>query len=125
MLVACVSALAIALPPGVYTPTQFAALARLGKARLEPPGAVSPSKAQGAAPPGYNKTYGYPDGIGGLIVEGPFPYHNGPPSWSEANPTGAYGTHLRVHTVSALSTALVQLFHFLIGTVCARARAQA
>ena len=24
-------------------------------------------------PAGYNETYGYPDGIGGLIVEGPFP----------------------------------------------------
>eukprot|EP00039_Didymoeca_costata_P021439 m.344527 g.344527 ORF g.344527 m.344527 type:complete len:207 (-) comp24622_c0_seq1:142-762(-) len=44
-----------------------------------------------AVPGGYNETYGYPDGIGGLIVEGPFPYKNGPEVWSPQTPTGAYG----------------------------------
>ena len=43
------------------------------------------------APGGYNETYGYPDGIGGLIVEGPFAYPHGPPVWSDDNPSGAYG----------------------------------
>ena len=42
-------------------------------------------------PPGYNETYGYPDGIGGLIVEGPFPYKNGPPVWTNSTLSGAYG----------------------------------
>jgi hypothetical protein len=45
----------------------------------------------GALPAGYNETYGYPDGIGGLIVEGPFPYKNGPSVWSPSTPWGAYG----------------------------------
>eukprot|EP00949_MAST-11_sp_MAST-11-sp1_P002485 g2485.t1 len=42
-------------------------------------------------PPGYNETYGYPDGIGALIVEGPFPYKNGPPVWTNSTLWGAYG----------------------------------
>ena len=42
-------------------------------------------------PGGYNETYGYPDGIGGLIIEGSFAYENGPDVWSEENPWGAYG----------------------------------
>ena len=29
--------------------------------------------------------------IGALIIEGPFPYKNGPAIWSDANPFGAYG----------------------------------
>ena len=43
------------------------------------------------APAWYNQTYSYPDGIGALIIEGPFPYKNGPAIWSDANPFGAYG----------------------------------
>ena len=42
-------------------------------------------------PGGYNETYGYPDGISGLIVEGPAAYENGPDVWSKDNPLGAYG----------------------------------
>jgi len=42
-------------------------------------------------PAGYNETYGYPDGIGGLIVEGSFPYKNGPSTWTPTTPWGAYG----------------------------------
>ena len=41
-------------------------------------------------PPGYNETYGYPDGIGALIIEGPFPYKNGPAIWSDKTRWGAY-----------------------------------
>ena len=41
--------------------------------------------------PGYNETYGYPDGIGGLIIEVPFAYKNGPPVWTNSTPWGAYG----------------------------------
>ena len=49
-------------------------------------------KMKGPLPPGYNETYGYPDGIGGLIIEGPLPYKNGPSSYSEPdNLLGAYG----------------------------------
>ena len=44
-----------------------------------------------AVPAGYNETYSYPDGIGGLIIEGPFPYKNGPSTWSDDNLWGAYG----------------------------------
>ena len=45
-----------------------------------------------STPGGYNETYGYPDGIGGLITEGPFPYKNGPLVWDSGNnPWGAYG----------------------------------
>ena len=45
-------------------------------------------------PPGIDGIlYGQPDQkIGGLIVEGPFPYHNGPAVWNGGkNPWGAYG----------------------------------
>eukprot|EP00462_Mataza_sp_D1_P022340 CAMPEP_0175139172 /NCGR_PEP_ID=MMETSP0087-20121206/10751_1 /TAXON_ID=136419 /ORGANISM="Unknown Unknown, Strain D1" /LENGTH=261 /DNA_ID=CAMNT_0016422145 /DNA_START=43 /DNA_END=828 /DNA_ORIENTATION=+ len=42
-------------------------------------------------PKGVNETYGYPDGVGALIVEGPFPYKNGPSVWSDDNRWGAYG----------------------------------
>ena len=49
-------------------------------------------KTRAPLPPGYNETYGYPDGIGGLIIEGPFPYKNGPSSYSDPdNLLGAYG----------------------------------
>ena len=43
-------------------------------------------------PPGIDgKLYGYPDNkIGGMIIEGPFPYENGPLVWSKTNDTGAY-----------------------------------
>ena len=33
----------------------------------------------------------YPDGAGSLIVEGPFPYKNGPSVFSDSNLLGAYG----------------------------------
>jgi hypothetical protein len=42
-------------------------------------------------PPGYDEIYGYPETIGGLIVEGPFPYKNGPVIYSKDNLWGAYG----------------------------------
>ena len=42
-------------------------------------------------PAGYNETYGFPDGIGGMIVEVPFPYDGGPEIWSDDDPWGAYG----------------------------------
>ena len=42
-------------------------------------------------PGGYNETYGYPDGIGAMIIETPFPYPNGPDVWYVDNPQGAYG----------------------------------
>jgi len=45
-------------------------------------------------PPGIDGIlYGFPDSkIGGLIVEGPFPYHNGPAVWNGGkDPWGAYG----------------------------------
>lgn len=45
----------------------------------------------GAFPKGVNESYGFPDGVGALIVEGPFQYKNGPPIWSEKTPWGAYG----------------------------------
>ena len=49
----------------------------------------------GGPPGGYNETYGYPDGIGGLIIEGPFPYKNGPATWNQpggkVDGFGAYG----------------------------------
>eukprot|EP00943_MAST-04B_sp_MAST-4B-sp1_P004806 g4806.t1 len=50
--------------------------------------------AYGNFPPGIdNVLYGFPDkNIGGLIVEGPFPYHNGPAVWNNGeDPWGAYG----------------------------------
>jgi hypothetical protein len=42
-------------------------------------------------PKWYNQTYSYPDGAGALIIEGPFPYKNGPAVWSDETPFGAYG----------------------------------
>lgn len=47
--------------------------------------------AEAAVPGGYNDTYGYPDGIGGLIIEGPFYYPGGPATWNDTSPYGAYG----------------------------------
>ena len=44
----------------------------------------------GKFPKGTNETYGYPDGVGALIVEGPFPYKRGPETWSPKTPNGAY-----------------------------------
>lgn len=52
---------------------------------------ISSSKSD-PIPPSINETYGYPDGIGGVIIEGPFPYKNGPSCWSDPdNLWGAYG----------------------------------
>lgn len=42
-------------------------------------------------PPGYDEVYGYPEDIGGLIIEGPFAYENGPSIRSDDNLLGAYG----------------------------------
>lgn len=54
-------------------------------------GSTGPIAASGAAAPGgYNQTYGYPDGIGGLIVENPFAGSNFP-IWSDQNRWGAVG----------------------------------
>ena len=40
----------------------------------------------------YNPPYGYPNnGPGALIVEGPVPYPNGPPCWSNTTQRGVYG----------------------------------
>jgi hypothetical protein len=40
----------------------------------------------------YNAAYGYPNnGPGALIVEGPVPYPNSPPCWSDTTQLGAYG----------------------------------
>ena len=49
------------------------------------------SKEIEAVPPGYDELYGYPSTIGGLIIEGPFPYKNGPPVWTPDTISGAYG----------------------------------
>merc|ERR1719399_663880 len=53
----------------------------------------SEAKIVGKFPPGIDGAlYGYPDQkIGGLIVEGPFPYKNGPRVWSNTTRAGAYG----------------------------------
>ena len=61
------------LPKGVFRPSEW-------KARLTD-----------GPPPGYDEVYGYPENIGGLIIEGPFPYQNGPDVWSNDNLFGAYG----------------------------------
>ena len=52
------------------------------------PGRVHPIPA--TRPGGYNESYGYPDGIGGLIIEGPGPGTDFP-VWSDSNRWGAYG----------------------------------
>ena len=56
---------------------------------------VKPSKdskeIEAAVPPGYDELYGYPSTIGGLIIEGPFPYKNGPNVWTPNTISGAYG----------------------------------
>merc|ERR1711871_800294 len=76
------------LPAGVFRPSQFN--------RLQGPHA----RIVQGNPPGYNETYGYPDGIGGLIIEGPFPYKNGPSVWSDDNRWGAYGLIVAPGTLS-------------------------
>lgn len=48
-------------------------------------------RAQSGALPIVNQTYGYPDGIGGLIIEVPTNYPNGPSAWTPNNTWGAYG----------------------------------
>ena len=64
------------LPKGVFRPSAF--------------GKLYPVLTDGP-PPGYDEVYGYPDTIGGLIIEGPFAYQNGPDVYSPDNPLGAYG----------------------------------
>jgi hypothetical protein len=54
------------------------------------PGGVCSEALPGDAP--YNPPYGFPNnGPGALIVEGPVPYKNGPPCWSNSTQLGAYG----------------------------------
>jgi hypothetical protein len=54
------------------------------------PGGVCNGPLPGDAP--YNPPYGFPNnGPGALIVEGPIPYPNGPPCWSNTSQAGAYG----------------------------------
>ena len=54
------------------------------------PGGACNDPLPGDAP--YNPPYGFPNnGPGALIVEGPIPYPNGPPCWSNATQLGAYG----------------------------------
>lgn len=82
-LVTLLSVTAAELPQGVYRVSDFQQ--KMLRTSSGPQG-VSDDY-----PGGYNETYGYPDGIGGLIVEGPFAYENGPDVWSDDNPWGAYG----------------------------------
>lgn len=43
-------------------------------------------------PPGIvNSTYGYPDGVGALIIENPFPYKGGPAIWTGNNGSSEEG----------------------------------
>jgi hypothetical protein len=54
------------------------------------PGGSCVDPLPGDAP--YNPAYGFPNnGPGALIVEGPVPYENGPPCWSNTSQLGAYG----------------------------------
>ena len=70
---------------------------RASSSTAEADGAAAAAGSAAAAPlpGGVGEAYGYPDGIvGGLIVEGPFPYKNGPPVWNGdygKNPWDAYG----------------------------------
>ena len=63
-------------------------------ARASSAAAAAAASSPAALPGGVGEAYGYPDGIvGGLIVEGPFPYKNGPPVWNGghgSNPWDAY-----------------------------------
>ena len=77
LFTALAAAAAYALPPGVFAPARGSG--------------VDLSKFRFGTPGGYNTTYGYPDGIGGLIIEGPMQYENGPLCWSPTTPWGAYG----------------------------------
>ena len=53
----------------------------------------NPSTASGklGVDPGVDENYGYPYTVGGLIVEGPFNYTNGPTVWPDGGGFGAYG----------------------------------
>jgi hypothetical protein len=54
------------------------------------PGGSCVDPLPGDAP--YNPPYGFPNnGPGALIVEGPVPYPNSPPCWSDTTQLGAYG----------------------------------
>ena len=77
------------LPIGVHTPLGHTVAPIAKSVFAIPRGFGSPRLS--SPPGGYNETYGYPDGIGGLIVEGPFPYKNGPAVWSDDTPWGAFG----------------------------------
>lgn len=57
----------------------------------QPTASGSLASTQAEPPKWYNTTYSYPDGAGALIVEGPFPYKNGPSVFSDSNLLGAYG----------------------------------
>ena len=97
IVLAASAAAAYAMPPRVFAPTRGSG--------------VTVSKFGYGTPGGYNTTYGYPDGIGGLIVEGPFQYENGPLCWSPTTPWGAYGmiiapgSHNKHHTCTPIPAA--------------------
>ena len=60
----------------------------------------SPLVVASTTPGGYDEVYGYPKSkVGGLIIEGPFPYKNGPSTWSDTNRWGAYGLIAAAGTV--------------------------
>ena len=57
-----------------------------------PPSTTAPPGKFGVgADPGVDENYGYPYTVGGLIVEGPFNYTNGPTVWPDGGGFGAYG----------------------------------
>lgn len=73
------------LPPGVHPITAAPQRAQATLVHAAGRGGFS------AFPAGINETYGYPDGVNALIVEGPFAYPKGPATWSNSTPWGAYG----------------------------------
>ncbi len=77
---ACVMTVLIGLLPCMFSLKATSFVHGMAKVRDFPPGIDG-------------EVYGYPDGkVGGLIVEGPFPYKNGPPVWDNGkNLLGAYG----------------------------------
>jgi hypothetical protein len=64
----------IALPAYLIPPTPFNAQRKGPVARFVGGRRGSIVEPAASLPAGYNETYGFPDGIGALIIEGPFPY---------------------------------------------------
>jgi len=52
---------------------------------------ASPPAVGSTSDPGVDEDYGYPETVGGLIIEGPFNYTNGPTVWPDGDGYGAYG----------------------------------